>query len=192
MLARKTAVRGLILAGCGLAGLTLAACDNGGTGINPKEAAKTETSDAVLAAAPAKVRAASPAPVVDPSQVVTAHTPTRPLPHYDIHFGSGSADLMPEATSILSTVVAYLHKYPTVQVKLSGYTDRTGSLAFNQLLAERRAKRVASFLEKNGIDQSRIETVSMGEGSKDNVPAGENPGHWNRRVSVDFTLAPNS
>jgi outer membrane protein OmpA-like peptidoglycan-associated protein len=192
MVSRNIALRGWMVAGCGVAALTLAACDNGGTVANPPEAAKTQISTATPAAAPAELPAATPAPVVDPSQVVTATTPIAPLPHYDIHFVIGSARLSSGARATLHRTVTYLHDNPTVQVKLSGYTDRSGPASINQELAEKRARTAASFLEQNGVDQSRIEIVAMGETAETDVPAGVNRGRWSRRVDIDFMASPSS
>ena len=188
----KTVVRGWILAGCGLAGLTLAACDNGGTVINPPDAPKLASAAPATPPAPVATPAVAETPTVDQAEVVTANTPTEPLPHYDIHFASGSADLSPAATTTLKTAVDYLQKYPMVQVKLSGFTDTAGPTALNQKLAQARARAAADFLKTNGIGEARIETAALGEGSTKNVPSGQSPGRWNRRVDVDFSMPPNS
>jgi outer membrane protein OmpA-like peptidoglycan-associated protein len=118
--------------------------------------------------------------------------PPGPLPHYNVHFSVGSAQLSPDAMETLTSAAGYLRTYPAVQIKLSGYTDLLGSAATNKKLAEQRVASAAQYLEKSGIDRIRIVTDAVGEADPSLVPSGENPTTWNRRVEVEFSISPSS
>lgn len=127
-----------------------------------------------------------------PSTKAVETVPPGPMPHYNVHFSVGSAQLSPDAMETLTSAAEYLRTYPTVQVKLSGYTDLLGSAATNKKLAEQRVASAVQYLEKNGIDPIRIVTDAVGEADASLVPSGENPTTWNRRVEVEFSTSPSS
>ena len=74
-----------------------------------------------------------------------------------------------------------LHQFT---VHITGYTDRTGSTAFNQRLSEQRAKRVAGALVRFGV--ARGDMMVSGRGENDNIvptaPGVAEP--FNRRVDI--------
>ena len=68
--------------------------------------------------------------------------------------------------------------------QVNGYTDNTGSAAYNKGLSERRAKAVASYLEKEGVCSKKLTVKGFGatdfEATNDTV-AGRAK---NRRVDI--------
>ena len=84
----------------------------------------------------------------------------------------------------LNVVADFLKETPNVTVKVEGHTDNIGSQEYNQKLSERRAKSVANYLIKAGIDKKRISTVGYGE----TVPVATNKTSagrdLNRRVEI--------
>ena len=48
-------------------------------------------------------------------------------------------------------------------VDITGYTDRIGSLAYNQKLSERRAVAVKNYLTSKGVAGSRLNALGKGE-----------------------------
>lgn len=61
-------------------------------------------------------------------------------------------------------VVAKMKEYPQVEVvRVTGYTDRIGSDAYNKRLSQRRADAVKDYLVDQGIAAKRIETAAKGE-----------------------------
>lgn len=61
-------------------------------------------------------------------------------------------------------VVTKMKEYPQVElVRVTGYTDRIGSNAYNQRLSQRRADAVKDYLIGQGIAAGRIETAAKGE-----------------------------
>lgn len=69
-------------------------------------------------------------------------------------------------------------------VRLEGHADERGTREYNLALGERRAKAVANYLAIQGVDRSRIETISYGEEKP--VAFGQNDQSWsmNRRVEL--------
>ncbi|MCM0756575.1 OmpA family protein [Desulfovibrio aminophilus] len=56
-----------------------------------------------------------------------------------------------------------LKQRPELEIVVEGHTDSIGTEVYNQGLSERRAKSVADWLVKNGIDSQRIESVGYGK-----------------------------
>lgn len=102
----------------------------------------------------------------------------------DVLFETGKADLKPSAVNDLAQLVSFLNKYPERTVTIEGHTDNVGSQDFNLGLSQRRAESVRSFLMRQGIDGSRIETKGMGESAP--VASNDTAGgrQQNRRVEV--------
>ena len=48
-------------------------------------------------------------------------------------------------------------------ISVEGHTDAYGSDEYNQGLSERRARSVANYLTKLGVDRKRMSTVGLGE-----------------------------
>ncbi len=82
-------------------------------------------------------------------------------------FAFDRADLKLPQTK-LDDIAALLQANPAVtNVRISGYTDRLGSDAYNLKLSQRRADAVKTYLVGKGIDGSRLTT--MGKGKADPI-----------------------
>ncbi|MGL4596805.1 MAG: OmpA family protein [Bacteroidia bacterium] len=90
-------------------------------------------------------------------------------------------------TEQLDNIANILKAYPTVALKIGGYTDNKGNAALNQKLSSDRAKSVLDELVKRGIDAKRLES----EGYGDKFPVGDNATEegraQNRRIAVRVT-----
>lgn len=80
-----------------------------------------------------------------------------------ILFQTGKSNLSATADAALSRVAYNLKQFPNTDVTVVGFTDDTGSEAFNQKLSEERANSVVEYLESQGIAASRLKAVGMGE-----------------------------
>jgi len=102
----------------------------------------------------------------------------------DLLFDTASATLKPGANLQLSRLADFMRDNPKARVIIEGYTDSTGTAAFNDQLSQARAQSVASALEAQGISADRIQTVGRGQ----NYPVagnGTSAGRQqNRRVDV--------
>lgn len=80
-----------------------------------------------------------------------------------VHFAFDSAELDPVAQQTLENNLLWLRQNPGVQVQIEGHTDERGTVEYNLLLGERRAKTVKAYLVARGIPESVLHTISYGE-----------------------------
>lgn len=78
-------------------------------------------------------------------------------------FDSNDADLSTSGERSLDKLVQFLHDNPKRNVRVEGYTDSTGSTAYNQELSTRRAEAVSSVLVDDGVGSQRTESKGFGE-----------------------------
>lgn len=80
----------------------------------------------------------------------------------DVLFDTGKYTLKPATQVSLAKVATILQLYPGLRVQVEGYTDSTGSPAFNQRLSENRADAVRDFLAQNGVPQGNVTAQGFG------------------------------
>jgi outer membrane protein OmpA-like peptidoglycan-associated protein len=79
-------------------------------------------------------------------------------------FDSARSELKPEALPVLARQAEILNEYfPKAAVYVCGYTDSTGSDAFNDKLSLQRAETVRNFLVNQKVDTARIKTQGFGK-----------------------------
>jgi len=101
-----------------------------------------------------------------------------------VNFHSNSARLTAKAMEILDSVVDSLATCITAPVGISAHTDSIGAAKYNESLSGRRARSVAIYLGKRGIDTSRMTIKTFGETQpidNNNTVEGRNR---NRRVEL--------
>jgi OmpA-OmpF porin, OOP family len=77
-------------------------------------------------------------------------------------FELNSAEVKSEAYPMLNDAAMIMKKNPDLKVRIDGYTDSTGTEAYNLDLSERRAKAVKDFFVSRGIDPERLATKGFG------------------------------
>ena len=102
-------------------------------------------------------------------------------------FETGSATLKPESRAQLRDVAAILAAYPTARVKISGYTDNTGSADANVALSQARAASVVSELVALGIGADRLAAEGYGDQHPVASNATEEGRAQNRRIALQVT-----
>jgi hypothetical protein len=65
---------------------------------------------------------------------------------------------------LVSNFKQYLQFSPDAKLTLEGHADRRGSVRYNMALSERRAERVRSYLEEQGINAADLQTKGFGKG----------------------------
>jgi OOP family OmpA-OmpF porin len=103
-----------------------------------------------------------------------------------IHFGLDSTDIGADFNSEIDKIVQCSSDFPGNTITVNGYTDSTGSAAYNKKLSQQRADAIRNLLiEKYNIDESRI--VAKGFGENDPIADNKTTGgrDLNRRVEVD-------
>lgn len=132
-------------------------------------------------------------PVVTPSPVATSPH-AYPVAPQGLRWGwqdavlfqFDKAQLQKRFHASLNNVVSTLHRYPDVNVLITGHADNTGDAAYNRRLSERRVKAVADFLQNKGIPSQRIVTQSLGEERPTGSNACPEDRQRNRRVDLAF------
>ena len=81
----------------------------------------------------------------------------------NLNFEFGSAKLTPESVPTLNDLVDILKAYPSVQVKLEGFTDNVGDAADNKKLSLARAETTKEIMVASGIGAQRITTAGYGD-----------------------------
>ncbi|WP_353217965.1 peptidoglycan-associated lipoprotein Pal [Sandarakinorhabdus sp.] len=157
----RSTLRLILLAGVGM---VLAACQ-------PKKPPAT------LAPPPATARPEPAAPTPAPEPVAKVEMPAAtnsavPGSQEDLRAQAGgdtvlfdydSYELSAEARGVLAQHAQWLKTNPAVRVTLAGHCDERGTREYNLALGDRRANSVKNFLAGQGIDVSRLSTISYGK-----------------------------
>jgi outer membrane protein OmpA-like peptidoglycan-associated protein len=80
----------------------------------------------------------------------------------NIFFATGSSKLLAKSFKSLNDVVQILKDNPTYKIDVDGYTDNTGKEDKNQVLSEKRAESVKTYLISKGIDENKITATGHG------------------------------
>jgi peptidoglycan-associated lipoprotein len=108
------------------------------------------------------------------------------LAAYTIHFAFDSAAIKSSEQSNLEASAAALKADANTKLLIEGNCDDRGTEEYNRSLGERRALAAREALAKDGIDPSRVRTLSFGK----DKPA--DPGHdeaaWAKNRRDDFVL----
>jgi OOP family OmpA-OmpF porin len=126
---------------------------------------------------------AAPPPPPAASAPVAAPAPT-PARTYLVFFDWDKATLTDRARQIVAEAAQASTHVTYTKIQVNGYTDTSGTPAYNQGLSIRRAKTVAAELVKDGVPASAISIAGFGE-THLLVPTG--PGvrePQNRRVEI--------
>lgn len=99
-----------------------------------------------------------------------------------VFFETDKSVLKPEGRDQLTRWVAFLKKYPHENLLVQGHSDERGTREYNLALGERRAETVKDFLVANGIEATRIETVSYGKERPEVIGSNESAYSQNRRA----------
>ncbi|MEO6666583.1 MAG: outer membrane beta-barrel domain-containing protein [Nitrospiria bacterium] len=82
----------------------------------------------------------------------------------DTHFEFDKATLTKKGEQMLDQNIKILKDNPKLKVRIAGYTSAQGTPAYNQLLSERRADTVMTYLiHEGGIAPGRLDTIGYGE-----------------------------
>lgn len=80
-----------------------------------------------------------------------------------LQFKLGSSELSPQSRANLTTLAGALNaaEHRGKKIRISGHTDRSGTLEANRRLSKQRAETAAAFLASKGVERGRIEAVGM-------------------------------
>jgi OOP family OmpA-OmpF porin len=105
-------------------------------------------------------------------------------------FPTDSAEIRPESFAELDRVARQLRSMPNFAGAIEGHTDDTGPARHNQVLSQRRAEAVRTYLVSKGVDETRLLAEGFGE-SRPEATNGTPEGRaQNRRVILRRTDSP--
>ena len=107
---------------------------------------------------------------------------------YLVFFPWNKASLTEDDQRVVGEAVAEFKRTGSARIDVTGFTDTSGSPAYNLELSERRAGMVAAELERQGVP--RADMVVTGRGQQDlRVPTADNVREaGNRRVEIVFAV----
>jgi len=104
-----------------------------------------------------------------------------------LNFATGSAKILPESQEQLSNIVAVMKAYPTVKVKIGGYTDNLGEPSANLRLSNQRANAVKQAIVHDGVAANRVTAEGYGEAHPVADNSTEGGRAQNRRIALRVT-----
>ncbi len=124
------------------------------------------------------------APPPPPAPAPVATPPVAPARTYLVFFDWDRADLTERARQIIHEAANASTHVQTTRIEVNGYTDLSGTAAYNQGLSVRRAKSVEAELVRDGVPRGSIGIHGYGE-SNPLVPTAQGVREpQNRRVEI--------
>jgi peptidoglycan-associated lipoprotein len=81
----------------------------------------------------------------------------------DIFFDYDKYDIRTDANPTLTNDATFLKAHPNIKVVIGGYCDERGSDEYNLALGQKRADAAKKVLVDDGVDASRLRTISYGK-----------------------------
>lgn len=82
---------------------------------------------------------------------------------HDVHFAFDAFEISDTAQGVLALNAQWMLEHPGVDVEIEGHCDERGTEEYNLALGAKRAKVVYDFMLTQGVDASRMRTISYGE-----------------------------
>ena len=80
-----------------------------------------------------------------------------------VYFANDQTNLSAQATATLDKQAQWLGSYSRYTVTIEGHADERGTREYNLALGARRANAVRDFLISEGVNGSRLQTISYGK-----------------------------
>lgn len=77
-----------------------------------------------------------------------------------IHFAFDKWDLRPESMGTLERIAGLLRENPSLKMRIGGHCDERGSVEYNYVLGERRARAAYGVLVSKGVNPEQLEMYS--------------------------------
>jgi peptidoglycan-associated lipoprotein len=106
----------------------------------------------------------------------------------DVHFDYNQSKINnPEDQATLVSVADWMKNNPEKHVLAEGHCDERGSNDYNLALGEQRALGVRQFLTEQGIQDSKVQTISYGEERP--VTSGTDESAWKQNRRAHFLIS---
>ena len=106
---------------------------------------------------------APPPPPPAPTPAPVAAPAPAPARTYLVFFDWDKADLTARAKQIIAEAAQNASRVQLTRIEVNGYTDTSGTAAYNQKLSIQRAQNVAAELVRDGVPQNEIVTQGFGD-----------------------------
>jgi OOP family OmpA-OmpF porin len=133
---------------------------------------------------------------VKPDIIVEPVSPVQATPKEmdiaPVYFAFDNFILSADGIKQLEQLTRLMKDYPEVRLKLVGHADAKGTAEYNLKLSEKRARVTLNYLVKNGISESRLTAIGLGEKNfvavNSNPDGTDNPNgrQLNRRVEYEI------
>ena len=80
-----------------------------------------------------------------------------------IYFDFDKYDIKERSAQVLDSIYTVLNENKDATIQISGYTDGLGTVEYNNILSDNRARACAQYLVNKGIDAGRVTFESFGE-----------------------------
>ncbi|MGH9394434.1 MAG: peptidoglycan-associated lipoprotein Pal [Terriglobales bacterium] len=140
---------------------------NGSQPVNPSQSTDYQivahSADGQTANAAVRVTVTEPPPPAQVAPPATNDLGTWDENVRDAFFDYDKSDIRPDAQTALQADAEFLKSHPALSIRVVGHCDERGSAEYNLALGDRRAESVKTYLVSQGVDASRINTVSVGK-----------------------------
>ena len=103
-----------------------------------------------------------------------------------VQFEYDSAALTSQTKSALQDVARIMKSHADVRIEVQGHCDDRGTTGYNMGLGSRRASAIGRFLQMQGIETSRVDTVSYGEERP--LAQGNYESAWSQNRRAEFRV----
>jgi outer membrane protein OmpA-like peptidoglycan-associated protein len=104
----------------------------------------------------------------------------------DIFFDFDSYALNKAAMDFLDRLTGLMEAHSTITMSIKGFTDSIGRSEYNQVLSEKRAESVGTYLADNNVQSERYTTEGFGETRHKAVNSTPEGRQINRRVEIEI------
>lgn len=105
---------------------------------------------------------------------------------YVVYFDFDEANIRDGDKNILRKAAREINQYNPSEVRVAGYTDTRGSMAYNNALSAKRANNVSNFLTDMGVSNFVVDEDALGETELAVQTGDEVKSQANRRVVIQF------
>lgn len=109
------------------------------------------------------------------------------LNNQTVFFAYDQSAIAPEANDNLLGQALYMKNHPTTKIRIEGNCDERGTTEYNLALGARRANAARSVIVNDGIDASRVTTLSNGKEKPMALGTGEAVWQYNRNAHTVVT-----
>jgi len=106
------------------------------------------------------------------------------LNNQKVFFGFDSSEISSESRDVLLGQALYMKNHESTKIQIAGNCDERGTTEYNLALGNRRANAAKSVIVNDGVDSSRVSTISYGKERPSVQGSGESVWQYNRNATT--------